>query len=134
MRASWPKQAGEGCPVLRVTCEHLDARLPSEHAGANECRCTRSKLVSAHDLRQREVALARPVRAVRLAPMRSLDLARSSAKLTSKPVLVAYSSSAQVPSRISPAPAALRPHGLMAGTVLDHSRRGGADRSKRTRR
>ena len=76
---------------------------------------------------------ARPVRAVRLAPMRSLDLARSSAKLTSKPVLVAYSSSAQAPSRISPAPAALRPHGLMAGTVLDHSRRGGADRSKRTR-
>jgi len=68
------KQAGEGCPVLRVTCEHLDARLPSEHAGAKEYRCTHSTLISVHDLRQHEVAWARPVRVVRLAPMRSLDL------------------------------------------------------------
>ena len=60
--------------MLRATCEHRDTRLPSEHAEAKEYGCTRSKLVSAHDLRQREVAWARPVRAVRLAPMRSLDL------------------------------------------------------------
>lgn len=60
--------------MLRVTCEHLDARLPSEHAGAKEYRCTHSTLISVHDLRQHEVAWARPVRVVRLAPMRSLDL------------------------------------------------------------
>ncbi len=35
MLASSPKWATRGYPVLRVTCEHLDARLPSEDAG--EC-------------------------------------------------------------------------------------------------
>ena len=60
--------------MLRATCEHRDTRLPSEHAEAEEYGCTNSKLVSVHDLRKREVAWARPVRAVRLAPMRSLDL------------------------------------------------------------
>jgi hypothetical protein len=47
---------------------------PTEHAGAKEYGCTHSKWTSVHDLRQHEVAWARPVRVVRLAPMRSLDL------------------------------------------------------------
>ena len=36
MLASSPKGATRGYPVLRVTCEHLDARLPSEDAGFGE--------------------------------------------------------------------------------------------------
>ena len=69
-----PNRLAKAVLCLESTCEHLDARLPSKHAGAKEYRCTHSTLISVHDLRQHEVAWARPVRVVRLAPMRSLDL------------------------------------------------------------
>ncbi len=52
-----------------------------------------------YDLRQREVAGARPVRVARLAPpMRSLDVRGRMRSLGVKPVLIADSSSAQLSS------------------------------------
>ncbi len=120
--------------MLRATCEHRDARLPSEHAGAKEYGCTHSKWTSVHDLRQHEVAWARPVRVVRLAPMRSLDLRGRVRSLGVN--LSLWFTAAQLMY--------LRGYHLrqrhsnftevMEGTILDHSRRGGADRRKRTRR
>jgi hypothetical protein len=74
--ASRREQAGRGRPVLRVTCEHLDARLPSEYAGFGGN-------VLAHKAGPYQYATsgwARLARAMRLAPTISLDFSRSNAR------------------------------------------------------
>jgi hypothetical protein len=87
-----------------------------------------------HDLRQHEVAWARPVRVVLLAPMRALDLRGRMRSLgVNLSFNMAYSSSARYIRGYNLRQRHSNCTEVMEGTIPDHSRRGGADHGKRTR-
>ena len=91
-----PKQARERCPALRVRCEHMDAHYrPNRQKLKKIDAPTHSRLLSVYDLCQREVAWARPVSHRTPRSHQVAGLMRSNGKLWSKPVLVAYNSSAR---------------------------------------
>ena len=81
MLASSPKWAGRGYPVLRVTCELPDARLPSEDAGFGENVLRTQQAHTKYATNASfEVGWARRGCAMRLAPSTSLDFSRSNAR------------------------------------------------------